>query len=132
MSNTNTLILESLGLVAVMVVFVLLLRAGYFLKISAYWAEMMEEMKKCTWPTWDELVGSTVLVIVAVAILGGVLIAPMGRWTQWSWPESEQALLEAGEEIADEQDLAPRTPDVSTAPTPSALSTELSPGAATT
>jgi hypothetical protein len=24
-----------------------------------------------------------------VAILGGVLIAPMGRWTQWSWPEGE-------------------------------------------
>ncbi len=28
------------------------------------------------------------LIAVAVAILGGVLIAPMGRWTQWSWPES--------------------------------------------
>ena len=45
-----------------------LLRAGYFLKISAYWAEMMEEMRKCTWPTWDELLGSTVLVIVSVAM----------------------------------------------------------------
>ncbi len=72
------------------------------------------------------------LIAVAVAILGGVLIAPMGRWTQWSWPESEQALREAGEEIADEQDLAPRTPEISTTPAPSALSTELSPGAATT
>jgi alpha-1,6-mannosyltransferase len=72
------------------------------------------------------------LIAVAVAILGGVLIAPMGRWTQWSWPESEQALREAGEEIADEQDLAPRTPEISSAPAPSALSTELSPGAATT
>jgi hypothetical protein len=71
------------------------------------------------------------LIAVAVAILGGVLIAPMGRWTQWSWPESEQALREAGEEIADEQDLAPRTPEISTAPAPKALSTELSPGAAT-
>ncbi len=57
-------------IVVVSVAFVLLLRAGYFLKISAYWAETMEEMKKCTWPTWDELVGSTVVVSVAVAILG--------------------------------------------------------------
>jgi alpha-1,6-mannosyltransferase len=29
------------------------------------------------------------LIALAVAILGGVLIAPMGRWTQWSWPEGE-------------------------------------------
>ena len=58
-----------------MVVFVLLLRAGYFLKISAYWAEMMEEMKKCTWPTWDELLGSTVLVIITG---GGVGLFTVG------------------------------------------------------
>jgi hypothetical protein len=32
------------------------------------------------------------LIAVAVAILGGVLIAPMGRWTQWSWPEKEPTL----------------------------------------
>jgi hypothetical protein len=27
------------------------------------------------------------LVATAVAILGSVLLLPMGRWTQWSWPE---------------------------------------------
>jgi hypothetical protein len=27
------------------------------------------------------------LIALAVAVLGGVLVAPMGRWTQWSWPE---------------------------------------------
>ena len=68
------LIWESIGLVVVAVVLVLLLRAGYFLKISAYWAEMMEEMRKCTWPTWDELTGSTVLVIIACAIIGGFTV----------------------------------------------------------
>jgi hypothetical protein len=31
------------------------------------------------------------LIAVAVAILGGVLLLPMGRWTQWSWPEKEFA-----------------------------------------
>ena len=27
------------------------------------------------------------LIALAVAVLGGVLVLPMGRWTQWSWPE---------------------------------------------
>jgi preprotein translocase subunit SecE len=70
----QTLLLESLGLVVVMALFVLALRAGYFLKISAYWAEMMEEMRKCTWPTWEELLGSTVLVTVATAMIGGFTV----------------------------------------------------------
>jgi alpha-1,6-mannosyltransferase len=34
------------------------------------------------------------LIALAVAILGGVLIAPMGRWTQWSWPEGQVAPLD--------------------------------------
>jgi alpha-1,6-mannosyltransferase len=29
------------------------------------------------------------LIAMAVAILGGVLLVPMGHWTQWSWPEKE-------------------------------------------
>jgi preprotein translocase subunit SecE len=63
-----------IGILVVSVAFVLLLRAGYFLKISAYWMETMEEMKKCTWPTWDELMGSTVVVSVAVVALGGFTV----------------------------------------------------------
>jgi alpha-1,6-mannosyltransferase len=34
------------------------------------------------------------LIALAVAILGGVLIAPMGRWTQWSWPEKEPVFVD--------------------------------------
>jgi len=34
------------------------------------------------------------LIAVAVAILGGVLLLPMGRWTQWSWPERELEVSE--------------------------------------
>ena len=29
------------------------------------------------------------LIALAVAVLGGVLVLPMGRWTQWSWTEQE-------------------------------------------
>ena len=32
--------------------------------------EMVDELKKATWPTWTELRDSTVVVIVAVVILG--------------------------------------------------------------
>ena len=28
------------------------------------------------------------LIAVALLVLGGVLLAPMGHWTQWSWPEA--------------------------------------------
>ena len=70
----STLIFEALGAAVLGVLIALAIRAGYFLKISAYWAEMMEEMRKCTWPTWDELMGSTLLVIVSVCILGGFTV----------------------------------------------------------
>jgi len=32
------------------------------------------------------------LIALAVAILGGVLLVPMGRWTQWSWPNRQLEL----------------------------------------
>jgi preprotein translocase subunit SecE len=54
--------------------FTILWRKGAFLRLSGYWNETMEELKKCTWPTWDELTGSTVVVIVSVALLGGFTV----------------------------------------------------------
>ncbi len=51
------------------------------------------------WPTTS--LGSrafeSVLIAAAVAIVGGVLLLPMGRWTQWSWPERS---LEASELVS--------------------------------
>ena len=63
-----------IGIVVLSVVFVLLVRAGVFLKFSGYWSETMVEMKKCTWPTWEELVGSTAVVTVAVVFIGGFTV----------------------------------------------------------
>jgi preprotein translocase subunit SecE len=54
--------------------FVYFWRQGAFLRLSNYWDETWEELKKCTWPTWDELTGSTVVVIVSVALLGGFTV----------------------------------------------------------
>ena len=40
----------------------------------------------------DLVHSNPLLIALAVAILGGVLVMPMGRWTQWSWPEKELQL----------------------------------------
>ena len=50
--------------------FALLWWQGYLKRISNYVDQTREELRKCTWPTWDELKGSTVLVFVTVLILG--------------------------------------------------------------
>ena len=44
------------------------------MRLSGYFRETQDELKKCTWPTWDELNGSTVVVIVSVALLGGFTV----------------------------------------------------------
>jgi len=52
------------------VIFGLLWWKGQIQRLSAYWQQTVEELKKCTWPTWDELKGSTVVVMVSIALLG--------------------------------------------------------------
>jgi len=32
------------------------------------------ELQKCTWPTMDELKGSTVLIMVTIGLLGGYVV----------------------------------------------------------
>jgi preprotein translocase subunit SecE len=43
---------------------------GYLKSLQAYIEQTREELKKCTWPTWDELKGSTAVVFISIAILG--------------------------------------------------------------
>jgi 4-amino-4-deoxy-L-arabinose transferase-like glycosyltransferase len=35
----------------------------------------------------DLLRSNPLLIAMALVVLGGVLLLPMGRWTQWSWQE---------------------------------------------
>jgi preprotein translocase subunit SecE len=42
---------------------------GYLKRLSFYVLETREELKKCTWPSADELKGSTVVLFVAMTIL---------------------------------------------------------------
>ena len=43
---------------------------GQIQRLAVYVQETREELKKCSWPTWLELRGSTVLIIVTVLLLG--------------------------------------------------------------
>jgi preprotein translocase subunit SecE len=60
--------------VLIAVVFTILMRRGAFLRLSGYFRETQDELKKCTWPSWDELMGSTTVVIVSVGLLGAFTI----------------------------------------------------------
>jgi preprotein translocase subunit SecE len=51
-------------------VFALLWWQGYLARFANYIRETREELKKCTWPTWQELKGSTWVVVVSILLLG--------------------------------------------------------------
>ena len=56
--------------VAVAVVFGVLWRTGQLLRLANYVQETKEELKKCTWPSRDELKGSTLVVLFSIVGLG--------------------------------------------------------------
>ena len=67
-------------------IFAFLWWKGYIAQIANYVRETKEELRKCSWPTWDELKGSTVLVILCVLGLGlftfvvDLIFNAMVRW----------------------------------------------------
>jgi preprotein translocase subunit SecE len=56
--------------VVVGVVFGVLWRTGQLLRLTNYVQETKEELKKCTWPSRDELKGSTFVVLLSILALG--------------------------------------------------------------
>ena len=65
-----------LGIVVAIVggVFAYLWRQGHLMRMSTYVQETREELRKCSWPTWDELKGSTFVVMVSIILLGGFTV----------------------------------------------------------
>ena len=61
------------GLVAA--IFFWLWRSGQLARLTRYVQETKEELRKCTWPTWDELKGHTAIVMVAIVLLGLFTVA---------------------------------------------------------
>ena len=43
---------------------------GQIARLTLYIQETREELKKCSWPTWEELKGSTTLIGISIALLG--------------------------------------------------------------
>jgi len=56
--------------VVVGVVFGVLWRTGQLMRLANYVQETKEELKKCTWPSRDELKGSTFVVLLSIVMLG--------------------------------------------------------------
>jgi preprotein translocase subunit SecE len=56
--------------VAVAVVFGLLWWKGQIARLAVYVRETRVELEKCSWPTWEELKGSTLLVFISIVLLG--------------------------------------------------------------
>lgn len=42
-------------------------------KFQQYIKEVIQELKKVTWPTWEELKGSTMVVIIFSLIMGSYI-----------------------------------------------------------
>jgi preprotein translocase subunit SecE len=56
------------GVVAV--IFAILWFTGNLVKLRNYVLETREELRKCTWPSVEELKGSTVVVMISIFVLG--------------------------------------------------------------
>ncbi len=55
--------------------FAWLWRGGYIVRLADYVRGTREELKKCSWPSWEELKGSTLIVAISIIILGGYTVA---------------------------------------------------------
>jgi preprotein translocase subunit SecE len=71
----NDLTKIAVWVVIVGAVFAFLWWQGHLVRIATYVQQTREELKKCTWPTWDELKGSTVVVSISILLLGGFTVA---------------------------------------------------------
>jgi len=84
--NERDYIVIGIWAVVIGATFAFLWRKGHLARLANYIAETREELKKCTWPSWHELKGSTVVVMISIFILGAFtvgidfVIAMFVRW----------------------------------------------------
>ena len=60
---------------AIAVVFGILWATGNLGRLRNYVLETREELRKCTWPSVDELKGSTVVVVISIILVGAFTVA---------------------------------------------------------
>ena len=56
--------------VVIGLIFAYLWWQGQVRQLAAYVQETREELKKCSWPSWVELKGSTVVIMISIALIG--------------------------------------------------------------
>ena len=66
----SDLVRIGIWVVIVGVLFGVLWRKGYLAQFTTYVQQTREELRKCTWPTWEELKGSTILIMISIVLLG--------------------------------------------------------------
>jgi preprotein translocase subunit SecE len=54
--------------------FVYAWRKGQLAQLADYVRETREELRKCNWPTWNELKGSTAVIMISLALLGAFTV----------------------------------------------------------
>jgi len=60
---------------AIGALFAVLWWQGQVRRFAVYIQETREELKKCSWPTWEELKGSTVVIAISILLLGAFVTA---------------------------------------------------------
>jgi len=70
----NDLVIIGIWGAVIGIAFAFLWRKGYLRQLTDYVQATREELRKCTWPTWDELKGSTVVVTISIVLLGGFVV----------------------------------------------------------
>jgi preprotein translocase SecE subunit len=51
-------------------IFVFAWKQGHLARLTTYVAATQQELKKCNWPSRDELIQSTVLIFIVIGLLG--------------------------------------------------------------
>ena len=85
----NELIILGIWTVVIGVIFAVAWRKGYLLRLANYVIETREELRKCAWPSFGELKGSTAVVMVAIAFLGLFTVVAdlvLSKLLQWITP----------------------------------------------
>jgi len=63
------------GLLGALVVIVIVMwRRGQLKRLGDYVMETREELRKCSWPSIDELKGSTVVVMISIVLLAAFTV----------------------------------------------------------
>ena len=73
-ANMNDYIVLGIEVVVVGVLFWIAWSKGYIQRLSLYMQETREELRKCSWPTPEELKGSTAVVMASIVLLGGFIV----------------------------------------------------------